>query len=888
MKQVWSIFLQDLRNIKRVPLMGLLLVGLAVLPSLYAWFNLSASWDPYSNTGDIRIAIVNEDKGAALDGKSINVGNQLVENLQDNHDLGWEFVPKEEAERGVRYGTYYASIYIDEKFSEDLVRVIDGEPQSAEIHYQVNEKLNAIAPKMTSAGASSIVNKVSDQIIAEASKALFTEFNKIGLKLEEELPTIRRLENKIFELEKRFPEINRFAETIIKIDSDWGELQKKAEKFLELKEIIPKINAGAEQILLLEERLPQINTLANKIVELEKALPSIEAAAEGISGVDERFTAIYDQLGEALNGIKTAQAAIDRAQQALPTITETAESTAAYVEALSLFVDQAQGAAQPILNIVMEQIAYAEHTAASIDAALERLQQSESPEQILSILEKLNPRLSSGISTLERAINMFEALNQYVPNGRLQPVIDRLTTTKAKMESLHQGISTVIKAGNIAENKIPELRGKAQAAEQAASELNRYLSNGGAKAIVDALSLIDKKAEGASTLLTEVQQNLPNVENILKNAEEITILGEERLNELIETFPQIEARIHELTERIEEELPRIVAAIHEASSFVQKDLPTIEEKVHKLSDFIRNDLKKIEDEYKKLSGLMEEHLPQIEKAVHDLADFAKHQLPDLENKVGNVADQMRKFEREHDLSELISLLKNDIEKESEFFANPVLLKEEKLFPIPNYGSANAPFYTALCLWVGALLLSNLLSTNLHPVDIREDYKAHHMYFGRMILFLIIGILQALIVSTGNFLLLDAYAAHPFWYVLFTVVIAIVFMTIVYTLASVFGNIGKALAVILMVLQLSGAGGTFPIQVAPPFFQAINPFLPFTYAINLLREAVGGIIPAIAWKYVAILVGIWVIAILFGLLLKKPLAARINKTAEKSKSSRLME
>src|SRR5699024_10219256 len=140
-----------------------------------------------------------------------------------------------------------------------------------------------------------------------------------------------------------------------------------------------------------------------------------------------------------------------------------------------------------------------------------------------------------------------------------------------------------------------------------------------------------------------------------------------------------------------------------------------------------------------------------------------------------------------------------------------------LFPIPNYGSANAPFYTALSLWVGALLLSNLISTNVHELDRREDYKIPHIYLGRLFLFLIVGFFQGLIVSLGNLFILDTYAAHPFWFVVFTILIALVFMTIVYTLASVFGNIGKALAVVLMVLQLSGAGGTFPIQVAPPFF-----------------------------------------------------------------------
>src|SRR5690606_23676658 len=217
-----------------------------------------------------------------------------------------------------------------------------------------------------------------------------------------------------------------------------------------------------------------------------------------------------------------------------------------------------------------------------------------------------------------------------------------------------------------------------------------------------------------------------------------------------------------------------------------------------VSDFIRNDLPRIEQEYDKIAGLLSEYLPIMRQSINDMAQFAQVQLPELEKKVTNLADWMRQFDKEHDLAELISLLKNDIEKESEFFKEPVHLVQESIFPIPNYGSANAPFYTALCLWVGALLLSNLVSTNLHREDMRTEYTLQHVYLGRMILFLIIGILQALIVSCGNLFLLDAYTAHPFLFVVFTILIAIVFMTIVYTFASVLGNIGKALAVILMV------------------------------------------------------------------------------------------
>src|SRR5699024_6764524 len=131
-------------------------------PALYAWFNLGAAWDPYANTEGIKIAVVNEDEGTEVEDEYLNIGDLLAENLADNHELGWEFTSRQEAEDGVKNGDYYAGIYIEDTFSGDLARIIEGEPRKAEVVYQVNEKVNAIAPKMTSAGASAIVNQINE------------------------------------------------------------------------------------------------------------------------------------------------------------------------------------------------------------------------------------------------------------------------------------------------------------------------------------------------------------------------------------------------------------------------------------------------------------------------------------------------------------------------------------------------------------------------------------------------------------------------------------------------------------------------------------------------------------------------------------------------------
>src|SRR5699024_7051577 len=123
---------------------AILIGGLVLLPSLYAWFNIAASWDPYGQTDQIPIGVVNEDTGATVRGEEIDVGQELVDTLKDNDTMDWKFVDKETAMDNVEYGDYFAVIVVPENFSENLSTVIENDPQKATVEYYVNEKINAI------------------------------------------------------------------------------------------------------------------------------------------------------------------------------------------------------------------------------------------------------------------------------------------------------------------------------------------------------------------------------------------------------------------------------------------------------------------------------------------------------------------------------------------------------------------------------------------------------------------------------------------------------------------------------------------------------------------------------------------------------------------------
>src|SRR5699024_10058962 len=179
--------------------------------------------------------------------------------------------------------------------------------------------------------------------------------------------------------------------------------------------------------------------------------------------------------------------------------------------------------------------------------------------------------------------------------------------------------------------------------------------------------------------------------------------------------------------------------------------------------------------------------------------------------------------------EIIYLLRNDPDAERRFFDEPVKLNEHSVFLFGNYGTGISPIYMIFSLWLCGFLLFSLLATD---VNVLVQFGPTEVYFGKLFTFVFIGLLQTFIVTTGDIFLINVEMAHPVWFVVFGLFCSVIFMTIIYTFVSILGDVGKALAIVMLVLQIAGSGGTYPVVLLPKFFQTISPFLPFTYAVDL--------------------------------------------------------
>ena len=182
MRTVWQVFLRDCKRILRNPVAAVVTLGVAVLPSLYAWFNILANWDPYSATGNLQVAVANEDRGTTNDLVGhLNAGKQVVTELKHNDQLGWRFVSNEEqAVQGVQTGDYYAAIVLPKDFSASLVDSLTGTSKQPKIKYYVNEKKNAIAPKITDTGATTIDEQINSTFVTTVSNTVAAAISQAG------------------------------------------------------------------------------------------------------------------------------------------------------------------------------------------------------------------------------------------------------------------------------------------------------------------------------------------------------------------------------------------------------------------------------------------------------------------------------------------------------------------------------------------------------------------------------------------------------------------------------------------------------------------------------------------------------------------------------------
>ncbi|MGX1792180.1 YhgE/Pip family protein [Microbacterium sp. NPDC055312] len=727
MSNVLAVMRHDLRRAMSSVMAVIVLFGLVVIPSLFTWFNVIASWNPFENTRNLTVAVANTDDGYQSDlmPLRINVGEQVVSALRANDDLNWVITSEHDAIDGTRSGEYYAAIVLPTTFSADMMTFYANGGDRTRIDYYLNEKKNALAPKITGQGASEVtksVNEVFTETLSEAGMNIITSLSSY-------------LDD---------------ADT----QAALSRLQARVES------VAAQLRAGA--------------ATADMFTSLiASSRPLVESASGLVSGSGD---ALRDARG-ALGGGKDAAASL-----------------------------------KDVLS----------STTASLDAALQGT--SDSYQSVSDSIDRVFATMDSQSASAARTIAALA--------DRVQVQVDQLQTLR---DGLVHDVRPVL----------PETA-------------------------LDAFDASVSAIDAAIARQTALQQRLDDAATQITSS---NTASQSTRAEIAQLTAQAKAAVDDARRSYTDSLrPKLDA--------LASTLAGISSGVASIGDDLSSAARSLTG-----SSSTGSTLTDAEALTSGISDS----LTETAGRFDAVAAALTTAIDTGDLTALTELIGADPHALAAHLAEPVKLTRVPVYSVVSFGAAMTPLYTVLALWVGALLTS--VAIRVDPprggATGLPDLSPTETYLGRFGIFAVVGFLQSSLLGLGSVLFTQVHPQHPFLLILAGWVASLVFTLIIYTLVVTFGNAGKALAVLLLVMQISGSGGAYPLQVLPQWFQSISPFLPATHAVNAMRSAIAGIYQGDYWVSLGWLLAFALPTLLLGLVLRRPFIHSNQKMLAALESTKLM-
>lgn len=743
---VAKIFLDDQKHLLR-NLIGLVVaLGLVIVPAMYAWFNIAASWDPYGNTHQLKVAVANEDAGYHSDLVSIpvNVGSNVESSLRGNDSLDWQFVSRDKAVEGVRSGEYYAAIVIPKNFSAQMMTLFSPNASQASIEYYINEKSNAIAPKITEKAADTVVSQVSStfsETIASVALDVAQSVNTFATRGDTQqyvTTTVQRLKNMADNLDAYGSQVGSYA----------GLLESSAGLVTSARDIMSSSVSGSDDVrAALQSTVTNVKTLgqavsasAGSVSEaLSAAGSSLDSVAAQIDSLASGVSTPADQLGARVTALGSA---LEQGSSRYDELVTALQTVRANVEASDSLFSEAKARALSQLDSVIAQL-----------------------QQVRSDVSGLGAQISAASSDAQKA--------QQTISAQKEDLKARVAALKKDIESAKSAYTTDVK---------PQL----DALSAQLRETSTRAASAGTS-VRSVLSQLSTRGSDASSRVTDVVSSMKDAQGKLSGAA---------------------SSVRGLSERVQ-------SGYETGTSALQK-----------------------------LTG------------------------------------------SDRSAVELAAVL-----------TSPVKLSRTAVYAVANYGTAMSAFYTILATWVGSVFLVSMVrvfvsdkrkaavlglgSKGMGPQAFTREETVGNAaafglgfgseYWGRYLTFLFISLLQSTLIVMGDLWYLGIQHDSILRIFLVGWVASLVFSMIMYGLTFAFGALGKAIAVIIMVMQIAGSGGTFPVELLPPFFQHVYPLLPFPYALRAMHAAIAGSYGSEYWVALGQFALFFIPALFVGFVLGRPLS-----------------
>ncbi|PHE75630.1 phage infection protein [Bacillus wiedmannii] len=854
------------------------IIAVLFVPILYAGMFLWAFWDPYKQLDDLPVAVVNLDKGAVFDGKPIEVGKGLVDNLKDNTSFKWEFVSEKEAKKGMEGRKYYMLVRIPNDFSSNATTLLKDDPKPLNLEYIPNESLNFLSSQIGGTAIEKIKGEVSSTLTKTYAEKMFDSIQDVSKGLADGAEGANKLHDGSSELHDGSSKVTDGLHTL---QGKSGEMKdgvgKLADGSNKLVDGSGKVTAGLNTlnsktgIGKLQDGSGKVtdglNTLNGKTGEMQTGIGKL---VDGSGKVTNGLNTLNSKTGELRDGSEKVTGGLNKLVSKSGELQTGTTDLSNGMGKLAEGQSQLEKGSQEIQKGLQELNSNVQKSAVGLEEM-----QSKVPSILNTVNEKidgaganvnqLNELTQSTAGDAKNAAQEVANLQKQIESlpkeyqEQLQPFVTSAVKSTATVQQKAAGVAggtnklneevkqltgEIHQTTNGLQNKLPNPAGVktlAGGVEKLTNAQNEFVSkfHGFGEGLDKAKIGADKLKDGSVQLIDGVTQLQSGSGKVTAGLGQLSAGA----NQLADGSNQVTGGLGTLSVGANQ-MAGGINQLADGSSQVTGGLGTLSVGVTKLADGsnqVTTGLGGLNGGLNKMST----GSTQLIDGVNKLADGS-----------GKVTDGLVKVN--DGSGELAEKLGEGAEKTGEvkgtdktydMFASPVKVKTEKMAEVPNYGTGFTPYFLSLGLFVGALLLSIV-----YPLrdTVGVPKSGFSWFISKFGVLLSVGIIQAIVADVILLFGLGVEVQSIPYFILFSIVTSLAFIALIQCLVTAFGDAGRFIAIITLIIQLTTSAGTFPLELIPKFLQPFNAWLPMTYSVSGLKAVVSSGDFDFMWQNVGVL------------------------------------
>lgn len=828
---------QEWKNILKNHWIQIVLVALILIPSIYTVVFLGSMWDPYGNSGDLPVAVVNKDKAVEYNDKKLDVGDQLVDKLKDNDSLDFHFVNSKEANKGLKDGDYYMVITIPSNFSKNATTLLDKNPKKMVLNYTTNPGTNYVASKMDDSAIAKIKAEVSASVTKTYAETIFTSIGTMSDGFAEASDGTQQLSDGMTQLEDGNKTIS-------------DNLKVLASSSLTFKDGTNTLTKG------LKDYTNGVVTVNNGIYQLKTGVGTLGSATPTLaSGVSDLNTG-----AQALNkGVSDYTAGVSQALAGANQLVENNTALNAGVKALGEGAEKLVVGNQQVVDGVkklQENLETSKKTMAASQDSLTQLSDGKtSLDNYAALIKTLNASgdakkqgiasklLTSGMSRAE--IDAY-GLTKYFPVDKYKDGVasymdsvatyttgasTAINTLSSSTKSSLNDLDAALNGGTLTDGtKVPTgLVSGTQTVQAGLNEVNAKV-NGGKYVTVDNDGNIKQvTVDSKDALVAGVQAYTAGVDSLQKGLTQIadnnTALTS-GATALADGTSKLNSNVPELTKGITA-LTSGVDQLATGTSTLVSNNATLMNGANQLSDG---------------AGQISDGASKLAAGSDTLGDGIKSAA----DGVTTLNDALKSGAEESKI--------DSTDKTTDMVATPVETSHKEISKVENNGHAMAPYMMSVGLYVTCLAFALM-----YPIrhGIKKAENAWKYWASKATVMYTVSTLAAIVMVTALRLINGFEPVNLGLTYLLAILVSAAFMSLVMLLSLTTGFIGDFLLLVFMIVNLGGSAGTYPLDTGPAIYKAIHKFVPYTYSVDGFRKTISMTAPSISVE-IAVFAGILIV------------------------------